>query len=757
MTRATSTTANSTILPSGTECETVTTSSTVPQLEPFTLGGPTSTFAKTTLTFSRNAPVTSTGFVKSPLDDPNVGWIHELLKKDLQIEMAKHGLDIDGTSEQLRKRFVTYWKQARDRMKVALQGETRLMWHNVTQSLRTTLPTQREYLELSGAGVDNSEPPLSQEVLRNHFLEMESIREILQLSPRADFNSLKRTLIDLVEKSRRLSPVVPTSTIGVNRPGSDKVPELDENSRDLSRPCWPIHWHENSQAAPGFNLDRRCELAENSGGSAPQLRSSQASTLPQSSYYVPPKAQGNVSYPPSDVVGPSTIIGPGLYYLPELRENSRPKALGPKYSKEPGTLRRDVLHRTFELPGNSRHSSRSTHPVSRYYFDRPVTQVDDKAQTATGTLPPFDYAGPSLDYPEHSSSHGRRWHRNPEATEAEMGVANICNLVRKWNLRFDGNKASISFLERLDELIEAHALAPNDVVKAMPELLHGSALLWFRNLKSDIHSYREFREKFGQQFLPSGYQMNLNAEIQGRTQGESESFRDYVTAIMTLMRRSGNFSEHQKLEQIYENIYPEYRTMIRRHDFTSLSELTARAEEYEAYVRARQTYRPPPPPSQALVKETAYVRNKNPCRANVAAIEDPLQEKGNEQPPLGRGRYSSRPYLDHPPSPRNQRRPQANEPQNFRRDLEEQNPYLKGNRESKPMCWNCECEGHFFCDCPEPKTLRCFRCKREGISTVKCPCESGNGQRTQPHGGSLSPAANSNVPPPTSGSSGSPM
>lgn len=57
------------------------------------------------------------------------------------------------------------------------------------------------------------------------------------------------------------------------------------------------------------------------------------------------------------------------------------------------------------------------------------------------------------------------------------GISTLCNLVRKWGLHFDWNKSPVSFLERLEELIEAYSLTPDDVLKAMPELLLGNALL----------------------------------------------------------------------------------------------------------------------------------------------------------------------------------------------------------------------------------------------------------------------------------------
>lgn len=98
----------------------------------------------------------------------------------------------------------------------------------------------------------------------------------------------------------------------------------------------------------------------------------------------------------------------------------------------------------------------------------------------------------------------------------------MCNLVHKWGLRYDGKKRPVPFLERLEELVETHSLEPDVVLKTMPDLLNGTNLLWFRNVRDEMTSFGEFYNQ--RQFLPPGYQRNLDEEIQKRTQGERESF-----------------------------------------------------------------------------------------------------------------------------------------------------------------------------------------------------------------------------------------
>ncbi|KAG8334812.1 hypothetical protein J6590_082348 [Homalodisca vitripennis] len=46
-------------------------------------------------------------------------------------------------------------------------------------------------------------------------------------------------------------------------------------------------------------------------------------------------------------------------------------------------------------------------------------------------------------------------HKRSGCLDLQNYSTNLCNLVGKWNLRFDGVKGLISFLERLDELLDA--------------------------------------------------------------------------------------------------------------------------------------------------------------------------------------------------------------------------------------------------------------------------------------------------------------
>ncbi len=307
----------------------------------------------------------------------------------------------------------------------------------------------------------------------------------------------------------------------------------------------------------------------------------------------------------------------------------------------------------------------------------------------------------------------------------------ICSLVRKWNVRFDGYKDPVLFLERLEELMESYRLDSSEVIKALPELLYGTALLWYRNVKETLDSYATFRQSFELQFLPPSYRRNLDEEIKRRTQGEHEPFRNFVVAINTLMRRRGDLSLAQRLDIIFSNMKPDYKLTVKRHEIFSVDELLRQAEHVESYWREKALFRPPPPPSMALVQETAYYSKNKSSNSygsySAGIVANAEVKKDTQRPP-------EKPSFFTKDKNRIDERPRVN---NVYPKPEEQ---TSGKARPALVCWNCNKNGHLYRDCRLPKKLRCYRCKTEGVRTHDCKCQTqGNEQRTQEAGGNLSP------------------
>lgn len=183
------------------------------------------------------------------------------------------------------------------------------------------------------------------------------------------------------------------------------------------------------------------------------------------------------------------------------------------------------------------------------------------------------------------------------------------NQIRKSGYHFDGRDPA-AFLERLAEFRENYHIVEEQLLRGLSELLRGDALLWYRNHRASWASWQGFEAAFRLQFLPHRYDASLRREIENR-QKANETFAQYSTVMMTLMRRAGGFSPVMQLEYLYDHMHPEYKFYIRRRDIGDISERQARAREHENLVSERQ---------EALKREkaetkpaVAAVYNKDEC------------------------------------------------------------------------------------------------------------------------------------------------
>jgi len=342
-------------------------------------------------------------------------------------------------------------------------------------------------------------------------------------------------------------------------------------------------------------------------------------------------------------------------------------------------------------------------------------------------------------------------------------TSTICNIVRKWGLRFDGLRDPISFLERLEELMESYSLDRTEILRALPELFTGQALLWQRNNRSGWSTYNDFRRDFEVQFWPPGYQRKLDDELRRRTQGEKESFKDFVIALTTLIRRRGGFTEEEKVDLLYNNMRPDYKLTVRRGEVRSVAELIRSSEHYESYLREKANYLPPPNVAQALIAETAYnpkrktdprheaavVTVKPDDRASSASEHFRKMEPAPRTPTKVRWAETTSPQ--HQPCYNRERSPERY----ATRTLSARPNDPKPSEGSMIVCWNCDRRGHLYRHCDKPKVLRCYRCKAEGVRTTECPCRTENFPGARPQGGQASPQVPRDERPPRIGRNGS--
>jgi hypothetical protein len=188
------------------------------------------------------------------------------------------------------------------------------------------------------------------------------------------------------------------------------------------------------------------------------------------------------------------------------------------------------------------------------------------------------------------------------------GNARTMNQIRKWGCSFEG-KDPLAFLERVEELQAEYGFADEKLLRGLPEMLRGDALLWYRNNRTEWRTWENFVTDFREYYLPRRYLQKLKRDIQARVQGTDEPYRKYATDLLTMMRRAGGYAEEEKLDVLYENLAPKYKLYVRRDMVRRTNDLLRNAEEYE-HITAQSRERQPTPRPSASTAATAYNRDE---------------------------------------------------------------------------------------------------------------------------------------------------
>lgn len=267
--------------------------------------------------------------------------------------------------------------------------------------------------------------------------------------------------------------------------------------------------------------------------------------------------------------------------------------------------------------------------------------------------------------------------------------------IRKTGLCFDGTSDPISFLEKLDEIQGGYEIPLEQVLLALPIMLKGKALLWFRLCHEEWKSFDEFLADFKLQFVSVDYKFRLQEEIRTRTQGSKEKGKEFILALRTLMRRCGGFWDNDVLDIIYRNLRPDYKVYIRRKDFSTVRDLIRLVDEFEDLQRSSALYKPPPTQVHAYVSDTAY------------------------QPAKSSGHVSSKQVAVLGSDTEVQRQRVVGKTSGTKSKL---NSRVPDSHARTIVCWKCGRSGHMRRECRMPAKIRCFNCGKEGVLSKDCSC-----------------------------------
>ncbi len=155
--------------------------------------------------------------------------------------------------------------------------------------------------------------------------------------------------------------------------------------------------------------------------------------------------------------------------------------------------------------------------------------------------------------------------------------------VQKWEIKFSGapKDSPVDFQERPKELQRLYSIG-DGLVRPLPLILEGQALLWYRNVQSLWKSWSDFEESFQNSFFPVNYVEELDEEAKGRKQKANEKIGDYNVVMLMCFRRYGGFDSAETRRIFYKNLRSEYKYFI-REDYTTLTiaKMVALGKKYE--------------------------------------------------------------------------------------------------------------------------------------------------------------------------------
>lgn len=327
--------------------------------------------------------------------------------------------------------------------------------------------------------------------------------------------------------------------------------------------------------------------------------------------------------------------------------------------------------------------------------------------------------------------------------------------IRRWKIQFSGVKGECieEFLTRVEECRALADMTDSDLLRALPVLLAGVAIQWYRVEHEDWLSWNDFcaaaRRTYG---VDRTFQQRLEAEANARTQGAEEPVRNYIYCLRAILKRyDRRLPLEKEIDLLHKNMLPDLQLFVRREEIQDVQTLLQRAMEAERINESRRAYRPPPLPEQSLLPDVAY-RAPTPApmrsKLNVAAVEDLAAEEvaavREQVTQLNRvlaswkqakGKQTTgqaaRPGMSTPITPGGRgaipkQTPNASLPP---RQGDGRGGHQVNRTQPPPnispaftgKCRNCDQLGHHRLDCPEPEFVRCYGCQTVGVRLPDCP------------------------------------
>lgn len=347
------------------------------------------------------------------------------------------------------------------------------------------------------------------------------------------------------------------------------------------------------------------------------------------------------------------------------------------------------------------------------------------------------YATPEFRDPYTDSGYGTP--NRPTQMRAPNAVS-AYDIMRRWNLSFEGGQNAEQFLLRVMEGRQLMPLDDFNLLAGIPFFLKGVPLEWFRCRRAEWRSFDDFVVAFQRRFLRACDQQSLRTEIFRRTQGEDEPVADYLTCMRGLFARTRPpWGEYEKIDCAYQNLLPYLQLSINAYEVYTLDELETVAVQRERVKTTVKLFRPPPTPENSIYADLAYrnPRSRKPRpQANMADETDetddgPTFDDALAAQTITKNRHSNKNKARDDSKKDAKVEKQASNNKQTSAPNTQTTPQEKQDETSEQpnlvFCWNCRKEaGHFWEQCTAPKTVFCYKCGHQNVTRPKCPICSGN-------------------------------
>ncbi|XP_034937199.1 uncharacterized protein [Chelonus insularis] len=470
------------------------------------------------------------------------------------------------------------------------------------------------------------------------------------------------------------------------------------------------------------------------------------STIGSNIYFnVDPRSQAGYSlYPdfnrgPPMNINPTPEVDPRLVYHPNVNFHRGSQGYGSSFGYSAPEVNVPGLAQSIDA-GFAQGPSTSVAPVNVQGF-------------APGFIPGVSQNDPSRRSTIHPSRADMRI--NSDDSEIIPGSSStvkpimFLQAMQRWDITFSGalGEDVELFLSRIQEGLDLLGVNEDTLLKTLPFLLKGGALVWYRARVKNFATWQQVRLAFRSRFADPDYQIALREEISRRTQAEGEPIGEYLACMNGLFDRTDpSWTEWERVRYAHRGMHPAYRIAISLTDTLTMNQLESLAIRHEQVWRSLKERRAPPLPEESMCPAYAYAgpRTHNtqfypyvtsrPSRANVQLVQ---QEYDYEIETLEamQSRSSQKKTGNLPtnvlptPVPFYPTNPVAPALAPVSVPVPQATGIVQKNSVN-PNCWNCSKSGHLFRFCPEPRRRFCFKCQAPGVTSVNCPrCNQGNAQQ----------------------------